>query len=93
MTDLDKALNCLDELDPRMASYESWLHAGIILKSVGASVEDWEHWSKKDSERYNPGECKQLWDKFSSNRKNPLTIATLILYTRNPNLFEKNKEK
>jgi hypothetical protein len=90
MTDLDKVLNCLDQLDPRMASYESWINAGKVCKDAGGELADWENWSKRDPARYKPSECLRLWNSFSQNQHNPVTIATLIAYTQNYDLYTGN---
>lgn len=90
MTDLDKVLNCLDQLDPRMASYESWINSGRVCKDAGGEIADWENWSKRDHNRFRPGECRQLWDKFSANLINPVTVGTLVEYTQNYGLYTGN---
>jgi hypothetical protein len=50
MTDRDRALTILDELNPAALTYEDWLHVGMILKAVGAACADWSAWSARDAE-------------------------------------------
>ena len=37
---------------------------------------DWDVWSKRDSSRYNPGECFKKWSSFEGS-SNPVTGATI----------------
>lgn len=90
MTDHDKVLKFFDDSNPAEASYEAWLNLGKVCKDVGGELADWESWSKRDPARYKPGECLRLWNSFSQNQHNPVTIATLIAYTQNYDLYTGN---
>ena len=66
MTDLESARYCLAGIDPRGLAYDQWLAVGMVLKSAGASVADWEQWSRADSSRFVDGECARKWAGFNS---------------------------
>lgn len=81
MQDREKALTCLEKLDPRALDYDQWLRVGLALKSVGASSADWERWSAGDPGRYHKGECAQKWESFR-DAGTPVTLASLIALTQ-----------
>lgn len=55
-------------------TYADWIGVGMILKSNGNDLADWEQWSRAD-DRFKDGECERKWLGFSDN--GGLTIATL----------------
>lgn len=66
-TDRDNALLCLAGLDPAQLDYADWLAVGMALKSAGASVADWEAWSRSDSSRFKEGDCAAKWATFKGS--------------------------
>ena len=55
--------------------YDCWLAAGQALHSIDDTLfEEWEKWSKQ-SDKYQPGVCKQKWQSFTSN--GGITAGTL----------------
>ncbi|HQM24179.1 MAG TPA: PriCT-2 domain-containing protein, partial [Kiritimatiellia bacterium] len=67
MTDRETALHCLAGIDPRGLAYDEWLGVGMALKTAGATVADWESWSRADSARFNDGECARKWAGFNGD--------------------------
>lgn len=76
MTDKGKVYACLQVLNPSSLDYEQWLHVGMALESVGASVLDWDQWSKADN-RYVSGDCEKKWKTFRGNGSGSIGIGTL----------------
>lgn len=76
MTDKEKVYACLQVLSPASLDYEQWLHVGMALESVGASVLDWDQWSKADN-RYVAGDCEKKWKTFRGNGSGSIGIGTL----------------
>ena len=74
-TDLETALHCIAGIDPRGLPYDEWLAVGMALKAGGASVADWEQWSRGDSARFNEGECARKWAGFKSGG---VGVGTLV---------------
>lgn len=66
-TDKDNALYCLAGLDPATLDYQAWLTVGMGLKAAGASVADWEAWSRSDSARFQEGVCAAKWATFKGS--------------------------
>jgi RecA-family ATPase len=66
----------LDYIDPTMLDYQEWVNVGMALKYEGYTASDWEHWSKRDSARYHPGECFKKWTTFEGTGT-PITGATI----------------
>ncbi|MBD1845698.1 bifunctional DNA primase/polymerase [Cyanobacteria bacterium FACHB-63] len=75
-TDQDWALSYLAALHPwRADDRDTWLKVGMALHSVSSDfLSEWERWSAQ-SEKYKPGECEYIWQRFQENRG--ITIATL----------------
>lgn len=55
----------LKYIDPD-CSYDEWLKVGMALKQEGASVDDWDTWSRQGS-KYHVGECESKWNSFNSS--------------------------
>jgi RecA-family ATPase len=79
MTDRERALAILEELNPGALTYEDWLHVGMILKAVGATCADWSAWSARDAERYHPRQMPGKWDGF---RGSGLGMGSLVELAR-----------
>lgn len=75
-TDIKRAKDMLDYIDPSDLDYQSWLTVGMVLKNIGAPLELWDEWSKQDKERYNKNgqTCERKWKSFN---RDGVTIATL----------------
>ena len=70
----ERALAMLDKIPCSDLIYDNWVRVGMILKTNGNTLADWEHWSAND-ERFKNGECAYKWKGFKDN--GGLTIATL----------------
>lgn len=82
MTDREKALACLNGLNPSALTYPQWLNVGLALQHSGCSPSDWEQWSAQDRDRYRNGECARKWNGFRNSGASPVTLGTLIELTR-----------
>lgn len=63
----------------RCDSYESWIHVGMALHSLGdMGYQLWDNWSRK-SEKYDPETCFAKWQTFTedSSNGNRITIASV----------------
>lgn len=78
-TDRDNALYCLAGLDPAKLDYHAWLAVGMGLKAAGASVADWEAWSRSDATRFKEGDCAAKWATFKGSG---VGLGTLIKMLR-----------
>ncbi|MCM3413543.1 AAA family ATPase [Metabacillus litoralis] len=67
----------LDYVDPSFLDYQEWLNVGMALKSEGYTASDWEDWSRRDSTRYNPGECFKKWTTFEGSGITGATITQM----------------
>lgn len=77
-------VNCAELLmyiDPRALTYQEWLQVGMALNHEGCYASDWEQWSKRDTERYVPGECYKKWEGFHGSTE-PVTKATIIKFAK-----------
>lgn len=70
-------IRILDYIDPKQISYEEWLYVGMVLKDHGYTASVWDEWSKRDPERYKPGECYYKWDTFQGAPR-PVGVGTII---------------
>ena len=66
----------LEYIDPSYLNYQEWVNVGMALKYEGYTASDWDAWSKRDSARYNPGECFKKWSTFEGSGT-PVTGATI----------------
>ena len=57
-------IECLEAINPASCTYEEWLHAGMALHAEGCGCEAWDEWSRRDPDRYRPGECEAKWRGF-----------------------------
>lgn len=66
--DLIMAIDCLNRLDSwRCDDYDTWLHVGMALRSLGdKGLELWDDWSQK-SDSYEDGCCDAKWDTFDDS--------------------------
>ena len=74
-------LEVLEHIEPAELDYQQWLNVGMALELEGYSVDTWEAWSRKDSGRYHPGECRKKWIGFSGSGS-PVTGGTIVQYAR-----------
>ncbi|MFA7158927.1 MAG: PriCT-2 domain-containing protein, partial [Kiritimatiellia bacterium] len=83
MNDTEKALACLAELPAwRADDYESWVLTGMILKSAGCSVHDWDAWSRS-SGKYKAGVCESKWNSFNGSFSGTnVNVGTLVAWIR-----------
>lgn len=70
-------LKTLEYIDPATCDYQEWVNVGMALKQEGCSVSDWEDWSRRDSRRYHPGECRSKWESFNGS-SSPVTGGTIV---------------
>lgn len=76
------ALGCLRNLKPSRADdYDSWLKVGMILHNSGCTVDDWISWSRQSNE-FKAGVCETKWKSFGKSNNPPVTIATLLAWSR-----------
>jgi RecA-family ATPase len=75
--DKQNLLKVLDYIDPAMLNYQEWVNVGMALKDEGYTASVWEDWSKRDTERYHPGECFKKWDSFNGSTS-PVTAGTIV---------------
>ncbi|MEP0921217.1 DUF3987 domain-containing protein [Leptolyngbya sp. ST-U4] len=62
-TDQGRARSYLDAIPPA-EDYDTWLHVGMALHSVGDDLlADWDAWSRGAS-NYEPGVCETKWKSF-----------------------------
>ena len=78
--DLD-LMEALDHIDPSALNYQEWLGVGMGLKEAGYSISAWEDWSRRDAQRFHPGECQKKWNGFRGNA-NPITAGTIVQMAR-----------
>lgn len=70
-------LSLLEYVDPSYLDYQEWLNVGMALKQEGYTASDWEEWSKRDGQRYHPGECFKKWTTFEGNGITGATITQM----------------
>ncbi len=70
-------LSALEYINPVPLDYQEWLNIGMGLKESGCSAEDWDAWSRRDTQRYHPGECARKWAGFRGS-ETPITGATIV---------------
>lgn len=76
MADMD-LLSVLLYIPPSELNYQDWVNVGMALKEAGYTWQDWDDWSRLDSQRYHPGECQRKWDSFHGSAS-PITGATIV---------------
>lgn len=70
-------IKLLEYVDPSYLDYMEWSQVGMALKTEGYTASDWEDWSKRDGQRYNPGECFKKWNSFEGNGITGATITQM----------------
>ncbi len=70
-------IKLLDYIDPSFLDYLEWTQVGMALKHEGYTASDWDMWSKRDSQRYRPGECFNKWTTFEGDGITGATITQL----------------
>ena len=78
-TDRETALQCLAGIDPARLEYQGWLNVGMALHSAGASVADWDTWSRRDGARFKEGDCAKRWAGFNGSG---VGVGTLVKMSR-----------
>ena len=78
-TEQERAIAMLLKIPCAEQTYGDWIAVGMILKTNGNNVSDWEEWSRAD-DRFKAGECESKWKGFDEN--GTLTIATLHKFAR-----------
>lgn len=65
-------------------AYDVWIQVGMALKEIGATVEDWDEWSKKTDkpDYYKPGECQEKWDSFKREEGKKVAWTRIIKYAK-----------
>lgn len=71
----------LDHIDPSVLSYQEWLYVGMVLKDQGYPPDVWDRWSRRDPNRYHPGECHRKWESFDG-APNPVGVGTIVQLAR-----------
>lgn len=79
--DKQNLLSILNYIDPAMLDYQEWVNVGMALKDEGYTASDWDNWSRKDPDRYHPGECFKKWDTFNGSQA-PVTAGTIVQYAK-----------
>src|SRR5690625_4101494 len=69
-------IKLLEHVDPSYLDYQEWVNVGMALKYEGYTASDWESWSKRDGNRYRPGDCFRKWESFEGSGT-PITGATI----------------
>ena len=75
-------VEALDFIDPATLDYSEWLQVGMALHESGLHVEAWDGWSRRDPERYKPGECERKWRGFGNNTDSRIGSGTLASMAR-----------
>lgn len=76
MADMD-LVSVLPYIPPSELNYQDWVNVGMALKEAGYTWQDWDDWSRLDSQRYHPGECQRKWNSFHGSAS-PITGATIV---------------
>ena len=71
-------VDIIEYIDPRDLSYEEWLQVGMGLKDDGYSPDDWDNWSRQDTNRYHAGECYKKWESFRGEAGTKVTAGTIV---------------
>ena len=74
-------VSALEAIDPTVLTYQEWLSVGMALKYEGFTAADWDTWSRRDPDRYHPGECWHKWDSFQGS-DTPITGGTIMQLAR-----------
>lgn len=67
----------------RASNYKEWINVGIALHNIDyVLLETWIEFSKSCSDKFEPGECQKLWDKFD---KYGYSMGTLMMWAKQDN--------
>lgn len=90
MDDMICAQKLVEIINPERASnYKEWIDIGIALHGVSYSLLDtWIEFSKKCMQKFNPGECERLWEKFD---KYGYSLGSLHMWAKSDNLAKYKK--
>ena len=77
MDERQDLLELLDHINPLSCDYQEWLNVGMALKHEGYYAKDWDDWSRRDADRYHPGECFKKWSGFGGS-DTPVTAGTIV---------------
>lgn len=75
-------LEVLNNIEPAALTYQEWVNVGMALEHEGYSSAVWEDWSRRDPDRYHPGECARKWQSFHGAAYEPVTAGTIVQYAR-----------
>jgi replicative DNA helicase len=82
LSDIDKARDALNRLSPgRADDYDSWLHVGMALHTVGVPLGDWIQWSRQ-SGKFDQDVCESKWKSFDTNHTRNFGLGSLIMWAR-----------
>jgi hypothetical protein len=73
----DDLISLVDAIDPRVLDYQTWLNIGFCLHDSGHPVQEWDAWSQRDPDRYEPGLCARKWKTFRGS-PNPVGTGTVV---------------
>ena len=75
-------LEVLNNIEPAALTYQEWLNVGMALEHEGYTPAVWDDWSRRDPDRYHPGECARKWQSFRGAAYEPVTAGTIVQYAR-----------
>ena len=75
-------LDAIEHIDPRTCDYAEWVVVGQGLHHEGYPVEVWVDWSRRDPERFKPGECEKKWKGFGHETGEPVTGGTIVMMAK-----------
>ena len=76
MTDNAVIMEQLNYIDPATLDYQEWVNIGMALKHEGFTCDVWDEWSRRDPQRYHPGDCEKKWTTFNGS-SSPVTGGTI----------------
>ena len=75
-------LEVLNNIEPAALTYQEWVNVGMALEHEGYTPAVWDDWSRRDPDRYHPGECARKWQSFHGAAYEPVTAGTIVQYAR-----------
>lgn len=75
-------LEVLNNIEPAALTYQEWVNVGMALEHEGYTPAVWDDWSRRDPDRYHPGECARKWQSFRGAAYEPVTAGTIVQYAR-----------
>ena len=75
-------LEVLNNIEPAALTYQEWVNVGMALEHEGYTPAVWDEWSRRDPDRYHPGECARKWQSFHGAAYEPVTAGTIVQYAR-----------